>query len=163
MNNRATFDAQLVLQRILIVGVLIMVGFFVYRAVSDQLKTSTIVSIGSAVLRADLAETEAARQKGLSGRNELASDAAMLLVFPDDGHWGIWMKGMKFPIDVIWLDGDKNVVHVEHNLQPDAEPYDVYKPPKVARYVLEMNAGRAREFGVKVGSVAKFNNSKGAL
>ena len=65
---------------------------------------------------------------------------------------------MKMPIDIVWLDRDKKVVHIEENVQPDAEPYEVYQPPVPARYVLEMAAGSVQKFAVKKDMTAKLYN-----
>jgi uncharacterized membrane protein (UPF0127 family) len=42
----------------------------------------------------------------------------MLFVFEDSAKYSFWMKDMKFLIDIIWLDNDGKVVHIEQNLQP---------------------------------------------
>ena len=68
------------------------------------------------------------------------------------------MKGMKIPIDIVWLDRDMRVVHIEVNAQPDAEPYKTYKPPVSARYVLELVSGGTSKFDIKNGMTAKLYN-----
>lgn len=88
------------------------------------------------------------RHKGLSGRASLPSDRAMLFVFEQSGRHCFWMKGMQFPIDIIWLDKNKEVVHIKQNVTPESYP-ESFCPTQDARYVVEANAGLAS--GLKVG------------
>ncbi|MGI0049371.1 MAG: DUF192 domain-containing protein, partial [Nitrososphaera sp.] len=80
-------------------------------------------------------------------------------VFSTEREHSFWMKGMKFPIDIIWLDDDKEVVHVEHSLEPCipdefCQPYD---PDDNSLYVLETVAGFAQKYNVTDGTQVEFN------
>lgn len=86
--------------------------------------------------------TPAAMSQGLSGRKSLADNQGMLFVFPQEGYHSFWMKGMLFPIDIIWLDKDYKVVYVKENAQPCTFLYcPLYTPNKPAQYVLEAVPG----------------------
>ena len=91
-----------------------------------------------------------------SGRQELGKSEGMLFVAEKDGDIPIWMKDMRIPIDIIWLDAKKKVVHVKRDVWPDNEPHEVYHTPVPARYVLELPAGSTREHGIKPGVTARF-------
>ena len=69
----------------------------------------------------------------------------MLFVFPDNDQHGIWMKDMKFPIDIIWISENYNIVHVKKDATPESYP-TVFKNSKPARYVLELPAGSIETF-----------------
>ncbi len=97
-----------------------------------------------------IADTPELQEAGLSNRASLAPNSAMLFVFDKPDKYGFWMKDMKFNIDIIWLDKDAKVVHVEKNLSPDSYP-DTFIPPEDSQYVLEVNAGFADKIGVTVG------------
>lgn len=142
---------------LIILGVLGLAGYGVYFVIKDMSKPRALVSIGKATLRAELAQTTVERQQGLAGRTELARDQAMLFVFERDERWNIWMKGMRLPIDIIWLDRHKKVIHITPDVWPDAEPHEQYLPDKPARYVLEVAAGTAKQQGITVGTQAKFS------
>lgn len=60
------------------------------------------------------------------------------------------MKDMKFPIDVIWLDGDYYVIDIAQSVEPNSFP-EVFEPSEPALYILEVNAGFAKRYGVEVG------------
>lgn len=90
------------------------------------------------------------RARGLSGLSSLAENQVMLFVFPSDGRHGIWMKDMRFSIDILWLDAEGQVVHIEEHVSPATYP-EVFTPRVQARYVVEMNAGLVEKFHIEVG------------
>lgn len=97
------------------------------------------------------------RQMGLMFRPSLPDDHGMLFVFSELGFHGIWMKNCKFPIDILWLDEGRHVVHVEESVPPcKADPCPVYNPLRKAAYVVELNAGQARREKAAVGSSVSF-------
>ncbi len=94
--------------------------------------------------------TDAEREKGLSGSANLPQNEAMLFVFPRDGKWGMWMKDMTYPIDMVWLDSDKNVIYTVKNAEPSSYP-KVFMPDKNARYVIELASGTIERTGITKG------------
>ncbi len=149
--------AMRLLRWLIILGVLAGVGYAVWHVIQREMRPKTTISLGQTVFQVDVAETDYARQKGLAGRTKLARSEGMLFVFDQDDDHKIWMKGMRMSIDIIWLDSNKKVIHVEHDIEPDAEPYEVYGAPKHSRYVLEIAAGQAKNSKIVVGQTAKFN------
>ncbi len=101
--------------------------------------------------RFELADTEEARERGLSGRAEVPSDYGMLFVFEDADRYGFWMKDMLVPIDIIWLADDGSIIGIEREVSPATYP-DVFYPPKSVRYVLETRAGEAARKGWGIGT-----------
>ena len=109
------------------------------------------------MLRAEIADNEDSRRKGLADRLGIEDNYAMLFVFDSIDRHQMWMKDMKFSVDIIWMNEKKCIVHVQHNVKPDAEPYEKYKPPVPAKYVLEVKAGIAKRASATVGLVVKFD------
>ena len=91
-----------------------------------------------ATLTVEVADTPSARVRGLSGRAALPANRGLLFDFKRDGRHGIWMKDMRFAIDIIWLDHDARVVDVKRGARPETFP-EVYRPKRAARYVLELS------------------------
>ena len=120
-------------------------------------KKYTTVDIGKGTFRAEVADTDETRARGLGGRQELGKSEGMLFVTEKDGDIPIWMKDMRIPIDIVWLDAKKKVVHVKRDAWPDNEPHEVYHTPVPARYVLELPAGSAKEHSIKPGVTARFS------
>jgi uncharacterized protein len=147
----------------LIALVLLLVGAATVYIMLPQLQPHTTLHLGDGVFTARVAKTEEERAKGLSDTSSLGDDQAMILVYDTDGKWPITMKGMKYPIDVIWLDKDKKVVYIVKNATPASYPYDVFTPKEDARYVVEVVAGTIGKKAVTVRSAATFdeNNLEG--
>lgn len=93
--------------------------------------------------------------RGLSGRQSLAQDRGMLFDFGKSGRHCIWMKDMKFAIDIIWLDQDQKVVTVRENVRPETYP-ETFCPDQLTKYVIEVNAGVARRIYPSRGSRLQF-------
>ena len=103
----------------------------------------------------EFARTPSQQEMGLSDRPCMPDDGALIFLFPTDDVFGIWMKNMHFAIDVLWLDQNKHVVHIEKNMQPESYP-TVYKPSVDARYVVELVAGQADKLGADIGTTLRW-------
>lgn len=82
----------------------------------------------------------------------------MLFVFENEQTTNFWMKDMNFDLDMIWLDKDYKIVHIEEKAK--ANSYNPKNPSeskifsngnKLAKYVLETNAGLVNKMNLKVG------------
>ena len=111
-------------------------------------------------LTAYMALTNEQQVKGLSVKDHLKENEGMLFVYEQPTRQGFWMKDMKFPIDIIWLDSNGTVVHVEYNLQPCIMAFAFicpsYIPDKDSLYVLETVAGFSKKHSIKVGTNVDF-------
>ena len=117
------------------------------------------VSFGDVTLAVELAATAGERALGLSGRSSIGRNTGMLFIYEADATPGFWMRGMLFPLDIIWIDGQGEVVGVSSDLAPapgGSQP-SLYYPPGPIRYVLEVNAGLAEELRIGPGSRALFS------
>lgn len=136
---------------------------------SYRTQPPTIGDFGGVSLRIEYATTSEAREKGLGGRESIASDYGMLFVFPNDDYHGFWMKNMFVPIDIFWLDastggesvssGQKRllVVSFKTDVLPSTYP-SVFYPSVPARYVLETATGFARTHNIGVGTTLVLKN-----
>ena len=75
------------------------------------------IQVGDTKLVVEVADTEALRERGLSGRSSLHEGSGMLFVFEEEGAWGIWMKGMQFPIDIIFADSAGVISMIYHTVK----------------------------------------------
>ncbi len=118
------------------------------------------LKIGEITLSVEVADNDAKRIQGLSGKVGLGENEAMLFVFEAEGYHGIWMKDMNFPIDIAWLDKDKKIVYIEQNASPQTYPKVFYAlkdgKPALESYVLETRAGFFEKSGIKIGDRAEF-------
>lgn len=114
------------------------------------------VHINGATINAEEVKTNEELQKGLAGRPCILPNQAMLFVFTKPGNYGFWMKGMRFPVDIVWINNNHQVVGLQPNLQPSTYPNRFLNNNAPAQYVLELEAGRAKELGVKPGTSVLF-------
>ena len=110
------------------------------------------VVIGETKLNVQVADSESERERGLSGKSSLNPGTGLLFVFDETGAHGIWMKDMLFPIDIIWIADNMQVIHLEENVSPDSFP-TVFRSERFARFVLEVPAGFISEEGIKSGDL----------
>ncbi len=97
------------------------------------------------------------RAMGVMFRPSLPQERGLLFVFQDADFHGFWMKNCKFPIDMVWLDAERRVVHVAEAVPPcPKDPCPTYQPLRKARYVLEVNAGQARREKATLGAELRF-------
>ncbi len=80
----------------------------------------------------------------------------MLFVFDTPGKHGFWMKDMHFPIDIIWIDRDLTIVHVERSISQETFP-TVFASDANASYVLEVVAGFSEKNNLKEGDRVNFS------
>ena len=110
------------------------------------------------VLQAEVMVSDEDRAMGLMFRPSLPLDRGMVFIFETADFHAIWMKNCKFPIDIVWLDEERRVVHVAEAVPPcKAEPCPVYNPMRRASYVVELNAGQARREKAVLGARIRFD------
>ncbi len=117
----------------------------------------------------EIADSESEKELGLMNRESLAENKGMLFIFDEDGIYNFWMKDTLIPLDIIWINSDKEVVYIKENALPCKNLFDekdslkneqceTFIPDRKAKYVLEINAGKTKELGIKIGETAKFLN-----
>ncbi|MBI5018665.1 DUF192 domain-containing protein [Candidatus Gottesmanbacteria bacterium] len=115
------------------------------------------VKIRDTVIVTEVAVTEAQKQKGLGGRKILGNSSGMLFPYDHKEHYNFWMRGMLFPLDFIWIDGNR-IADITLNVPPpvgDQQPAMI-KPKVPVDKVLEVNAGFVREHQITIGDMVQF-------
>ncbi|MFZ1626354.1 MAG: DUF192 domain-containing protein [Candidatus Moraniibacteriota bacterium] len=97
------------------------------------------------VWQLEIANTDALRTLGLGERDMLPKEKGMLFLFDARRPYGFWMKGMRFPLDIVFLVQGE-IIFIERGIQPD-DP-KVVLPPKPIDQVLELNAGEAASLSI---------------
>jgi hypothetical protein len=143
-----------------IIGVVIVALLVASTAVwyyVEQEPKTTEIEIDGVTLTVELATTPAAQQQGLSDRDSMSVDHGMLFIFSQQAEWGFWMHEMRFPLDIIWFNANRQAVFIEQDLPPCTPTMcPVYTPPVNAMYVLEVNAGFVKTNGVQLGDSFTF-------
>lgn len=146
------------MKRIIVIiatALVVFAGYFYFRHPLGER-----IIINGHTINVELAVTDTEKQKGLGYRDSLASDSGMLFVYQNRDRYGFWMKGMRFSLDYIWINGNK-VVDLSPDIPAPANPDEppVTLSPKVpVDKVLEVNAGVIVNTGVRIGDTVQFTN-----
>ena len=121
------------------------------------------ITIGDAKFAAEIADTPELRSKGLGERDSLEEQTGMLFIFPGGQASSFWMKGMRFPLDFVWIGANCTVVDLTEDVQhssPDtpSSELEIFESSSPAAYTFEINAGEISRFGVERGDEVRFRN-----
>jgi len=106
----------------------------------------------------ELAETSDKQALGLMFRESMPDDHGMLFLFPRESKRSFWMKNTRIPLDIFYFDENLALVSVSENTPPCRTPRcPNYPSAGPAKYVLELNAGKAAELGVRTGDVLELH------
>lgn len=127
---------------------------FILVSFSSCISADHQVSINGHFFTVELADNNYSREQGLMYRKSMDKDAGMLFIFPSQQPRSFWMKNTLIALDILYIDSQLKLVSMQTNVPPcrntssRCPSYPSYKP---AKYVLEINAGRAKELEIKVG------------
>jgi len=118
---------------------------------------SPTAEINGHVFSLYLAKTPQEQETGLAKFNEINKNQGMLFLFQKPDYYSFWMKGMKFPIDIIFINKDR-IVDIFQNV-PVAKDNNLptYKTREKADKVLEINFGLSDEYKIRIGNIVKLN------
>jgi len=100
------------------------------------------------MVSARVADTPAARYKGLSGTSSLANGSGMWFVFDGEANRTFVMRDMNYPLDLVFVGANGRITAVFH-APTEPPPYHAYKAR--AKWVLEVPEGWTTAHGVSVG------------
>ncbi len=141
---------------LLILVVAISVGYKIY----SSLWPKATLKIGGQEVRVLVANNYDHRLKGWSDRKNMGQYGGMLFVFPDRSDHAMVMRDMHFPLDIVWLDGNK-IIDIAPSLQPEPgipeEQLTIYRARAASTSVLELPAGFRDQYGLKIGDIIILN------
>jgi len=106
----------------------------------------------------ELADTADKRNLGLMFRDSMPDDHGMLFIFPSETRRSFWMKNTRIPLDIFYFDSNLALVSVAENTPPcRTEKCPNYPSDGPAKYVLELNAGKAAELAAKSGDLLELH------
>ncbi len=109
----------------------------------------------------EIADTVALRTKGLMYREQMDVNKGMLFVFEKENIYPFWMKNTYIPLDIIWLNKNKEVVFIGEDVKPCTSKTglkcDTVIPNAKAAYVVELNSGQTKEMDLQLTDKFEFN------
>jgi len=112
------------------------------------------LAVGTVVVKetpfsVEIAKTDEEKARGLMNREALPENAGMWFVFSQPVQEEFWMKDTLIPLDIIFVDQGMRIVHIKENAVPKS--VEMISSPEPFMYVLEINAGKTTQHGIKVG------------
>jgi uncharacterized membrane protein (UPF0127 family) len=153
MKHRTMILLVILVIVLILAGILLLWHVVFSKNENPPLPTETL-RVGNAVFTVELATTMLQQERGLSFRKDLAPDRGMLFLFGSGSVQNFWMKDMNFPLDMIWISGDKVAGFVQDaKPEPGVSLLDlpIYTSPENVDKVLEVDAGTVAKDGIKVG------------
>ena len=140
-----------------ITGALIVFALFILIITLIASSKTPSAQVGKNTLSLYVARNSKDQQIGLSKYKSIPNKKGMVFVFDKPGYYPFWMKGMQFPIDMIFISGSR-VVTVFENVSKEKSDSLIFYPTQPADKVLEVNAGMSSKLGIKEGSIIEFKN-----
>lgn len=140
----------------------LVVGFHASAGLAQRPADGGLISVTlpqGTVITAELADTTEERARGLMFRPSLEKNRGMLFTFAEPQPWSFWMKNTRISLDIIWMDGNKRIVHIERRVPTCSRTDDgcpQYQPNENALYVLELAAGSADALKLDRGATLRF-------
>jgi hypothetical protein len=151
MQNKTKIKIFIGVVAVVIIGIL--ANYIFSEVVSVQGNAIKRVYIRDILVKSELVKSETRIEKGLAGRTSLPEGRGMLFSMPENDTQHFWMKGMRFAIDIIWIENGR-VIGCEKNISP-GDPR-VFTSPGDAGYVLEVSEGFCDENKVRVNDEVKI-------
>ena len=110
-------------------------------------------TINDQSFRLYVAKTPKNKEIGLSKYESLPENYGMLFPFDRTAIHSFWMKGMKFPIDIIFIK-DQTIVTIHRNVpnpSVENESLPIYMPTSPVNLTLEINAGLSEKYNFQEG------------
>jgi uncharacterized protein len=149
--------------RALAVSVLLCLGIFAIFGRSTAADSgfiegpTTVLTVetaaGSFHYDVELAVSEAERERGLMNRRTMAEDHGMLFDMGRTAPAVFWMHDTLISLDIIFIDADGRVVTIAGEAKPRSDKF--IESGADVRYVLELNAGRAKAMRLEAGDVVR--------
>jgi uncharacterized protein len=112
------------------------------------------------IFQVEIANTPEKREIGLMYRKELEPGRGMIFIFPRQLPQSFWMKNTPLPLDMIFISREMKIVGIVEQAVPfSLDPRGVSTP---SQFVLEINAGLAKRYGIRPGDQVRFEGIEAA-
>lgn len=146
------FQILMISVLILIILILITQIFFM------QVLSKASIKLKDRTLDVEIADDFSERTKGLQFHEPLKENEGMLFIFQQEGYHRFWMPNMKFPLDILWIDKNFKIIHIERDVPPcESIPCPSYEPSTPAMYVLEVKSNSTND--IRIGDSVDISNA----
>lgn len=116
-------------------------------------KKITEVCFKDNCFKAEIAESRIKSYLGLMFKENLPENRGMLFIFEEPNDYYFWMKNVRIPLDIIFMNEEKKVIYLYENAQPCGKNQcPAINAGQPVKYVLEINAGQAKKMDINTKS-----------
>lgn len=123
-------------------------GYYMFQK-EGELIISDSANVRKVVIDLEIADNDYERQLGLMKRVSMEENQGMLFIFPADAIQSFWMRNTLIPLDMIFINSNKQIVTIHKNTKVLSD--QSYPSTAPARYVLEVVSGFTDKYKVNVG------------
>lgn len=145
---------------VLFFGMILMAGCFPEKSSdkSEILFAKETIRISrqdqsSVIFKAEIADTNAKRSRGLMYRTNIKTDEGMLFLFPVNKKISMWMANTPESLDMLFIDEYGRIRQIVENTVPFS--HDEILSEQDVKGVLEIKGGVAKRFGIGIGDVVE--------
>lgn len=139
-----------------IIGAIILIIFLTFFLRTEENPNLLKICFPEKCIKAEIADTPEERTQGLMFRESLDENDGMIFIFDDPKVYSFWMKNTLIPLDIIWLNQEKEIVKILQATPCTEDPCEIYNPETEAIYVIEVNQGFTEQNNIKLGDKVDF-------
>ena len=136
-----------------------IVAAWAHNARADGVTHDVIFLPSKIAIKAEVADTDASRARGLMYRTRLGAKEGMIFYFSQTGYHAFYMYNTRIPLTVIFLNESLKIVDIR-DMAPCAEKdpvaCPVYSPKAACKYAIEVNQEFVPKYGIRVGNLVKI-------
>jgi len=107
-------------------------------------------------LNCEVAKSLTSKMKGLMHRDFLQDDQGMLFPFLVPNHRFFWMKNVKIPLDMIFVNSKFEIIYIHEASVEKGIFYKTYWSHGFCKFIIECNMGFCKKNGIKKGHKIKI-------
>jgi uncharacterized membrane protein (UPF0127 family) len=107
-------------------------------------------------IKCEVASSYSDKMKGMMYRDSLQNDHGMIFPFLIPWHRFFWMKNVKIPLDLIFVNRNMEIIYIHEAAVKEGFFQKMYWSHGFCKYVIETNMGFCKKNDILIGSKIKI-------
>jgi|JI10StandDraft_1071094.scaffolds.fasta_scaffold266722_1 uncharacterized membrane protein (UPF0127 family) len=152
------------MKKLLVVFILLtaLAGGYLYissRPKATSPMPTVTATIGSGTYTLFAPRNEAELERGLAAYDSITDSQGMIFRGLPEGIQTIWMKDMKFDIDVLWVNSDNQIIYIVQGMSRTSYPQQFHNPVgSPSAYVIELPAEATLTHSITIGQTVSIQD-----
>ena len=104
----------------------------------------------------EIAQSDEERALGLMFRESLGKDEWMVFLFPKEDYHGMWMRNVRIPLDILWINKENKVVHIVSAPPCEEDDCISYKSQELNSFAIELNSWEAKNLWIGIWDIVEL-------